>query len=332
MVWSNRGPQATGGNGVDVVADGAFSPGDLTLNSALDGRVAWETWGGTSRSTPVTVAATALVYQAWRQSHGGTIPADFYTTAKRIVKSSAQDLGYESWIQGSGSVDAGRAVRAASGTDAFVAPDNWRPGNYRGTEYPVFTRTLSPGRSDSQTFTVNGPGHVDGLRPLHEADGVAVHVVHELQVNKESTYNFNAPDYLVDITSLVQSHPDADLMVVRANFPRNEFDPNGDYTADQAWRLLTYNWTDSQRRRQPLDGSDGDGVVDHTSRSKSSKIDGDPDLNFAESEMDKGEYIRFMYHRAGSNALQSFVRDPAARTADGMFLGLQHSERRRRCR
>ena len=71
MVWSNRGPQATGGNGVDVVADGAFSPGDLTLNSALDGRVAWETWGGTSRSTPVTVAATALVYQAWRQSHGG---------------------------------------------------------------------------------------------------------------------------------------------------------------------------------------------------------------------------------------------------------------------
>ena len=63
-------------------------------------------------------------------------------------------------------------------------------------------------------------------------------------VNKESTYNFNAPDYLVDITSLVQSHPDADLMVVRANYPRNEFDPNGDYSADQAWRLLTYNWTD----------------------------------------------------------------------------------------
>ena len=73
-------------------------------------------------------------------------------------------------------------------------------------------------------------------------------------LNKESTYNFNAPDYLVDLTSLVQSHPDADLMVVRANYPRNEFDPNGDYTADQAWRLLTYNWTDSERRRQPLDG------------------------------------------------------------------------------
>ena len=122
MVWSNRGPQATGGNGVDVVADGAFSPGDLTLNTVLDGRVAWETWGGTSRSTPVAVAATALVYQAWRQSHGGTIPTNFFATAKRILKSSAQDLGYETLIQGSGSVDAGRAVKVASGTDAFVVP------------------------------------------------------------------------------------------------------------------------------------------------------------------------------------------------------------------
>ncbi len=327
MVWSNRGPQATGGNGVDVVADGAFSPGDLTLNSALDGRVAWETWGGTSRSTPVTVAATALVYQAWRQSHGGTIPAGFYATAKRIVKSSAQDLGYESWIQGSGSVDAARAVRVASGTDAFVSPDNWRPGNYRGTEYPVFTRTLSPGQSDSQTFTVNGPGTWTVSDRYMKRTASQSMSFTSSNLSNESTYNFNAPDYLVDLTSLVQSHPDADLMVVRANYPRNEFDPNGDYTADQAWRLLTYNWTDVNHDGNLWTDSDGDGVVDHKVRKKSTNIDGDVDLNFPASEMDKGEYIRFMYHRAGSNALQSFVRDPAARTADGIFLGLQHSER-----
>ena len=146
-------------------------------------------------------------------------------------------------------------------------------------------------------------------------------------LSNESTYNFNAPDYLVDLTSLVQSHPDADLMVVRANYPRNEFDPNGDYTADQAWRLLTYNWTDVNHDGNLWTDSDGDGVVDHKVRTKSTHIDGDLDLNFPASEMDEGEYIRFMYHRAGSNALQSFVRDPAARTADGIFLGLQHSER-----
>ena len=56
-----------------------------------------------------------------------------------------------------------------------------------------------------------------------------------------------------------------------------------------------------------------------------SNIDGFKDLDFARSEMEKGEYGRFMYHRAGSNALQSFVRDPAQRMANGLFLGLQHS-------
>ena len=327
MVWSNRGPQATGGNGVDVVADGAFSPGDLTLNSALDGRVAWETWGGTSRSTPVTVAATALVYQAWRQSHGGTIPAGFYTTAKRVVKSSAQDLGYESWIQGSGSVDAGRAVRVASGSDAFVSPDNWRPGNYRGTEYPVFTRMLSPGGSDSQTFTVNGPGTWSVSDRYMKRTATQSMSFASSNMNKESTYNFNAPDYLMDITSLVQSHPDADLMVVRANYPRNEFDPNGDYSADQSWRLLTYNWTDQNNDGNLWTDADSDGVVDHKMFSKSTHIDGDVDLNFPDSEMDEGEYVRFMYHRPGANTLTTFVRDPADRTADGIFLGLQHPDR-----
>ena len=36
-------------------------------------------------------------------------------------------------------------------------------------------------------------------------------------------------------------------------------------------------------------------------------------MNFAESEMDKGEYVRFMYHRAGSNALH--VVRPRSRTS-----------------
>ena len=51
--WSNRGPGANGRNGVDVVADGSYAPGDATLNTILDGQNAWVTWGGTSRSTPV---------------------------------------------------------------------------------------------------------------------------------------------------------------------------------------------------------------------------------------------------------------------------------------
>ncbi|MGH9228201.1 MAG: S8 family serine peptidase, partial [Acidimicrobiales bacterium] len=88
MVWSNRGPGANGTPGVDVVADGAFSSGDATLNTVLDGRNAWVTWGGTSRSAPVAASATALVYEARRKA-GGSIDPGFYGTAKDILKSSA---------------------------------------------------------------------------------------------------------------------------------------------------------------------------------------------------------------------------------------------------
>ena len=34
-----------------------------------------------------------------------------------------------------------------------------------------------------------------------------------------------------------------------------------------------------------------------------------------------------MYHRPGANTLQAFVRDPNERMADGIFLGLQHTDR-----
>ena len=108
MVWSNRGLGATGSPGVDLVADGAYSAGDVTLNTVLDGRTAWETWGGTSRSTPVAAGATALVYQAWRQAHGGTIPAGFYTDGQghpEVV--GARTSATTRTIQGAGSLDAG---------------------------------------------------------------------------------------------------------------------------------------------------------------------------------------------------------------------------------
>ena len=37
---------------------------------------------------------------------------------KAILKSSANDLGYDNFTQGSGSIDAGKAVAAATGTGA----------------------------------------------------------------------------------------------------------------------------------------------------------------------------------------------------------------------
>jgi hypothetical protein len=325
MVWSNRGFGATGSPGVDVVADGAFSAGDITLNTVLDGDTAWLTWGGTSRSAPVAAGAAALVYQAWRQANG-TIPGGFYKTAKDILKSSSLDLGYDTITQGAGSVDAGDAVKTALGTRARVTPNEWRVGDYRGSEYQVFTHTIAPGGSDTQSFTVNGAGWSSSDRMVKRTATKSMSFSSKPLAN-ESPYNFNAPDYLVDLSSVVKENKDADLMVVRLNYPRSQFDGNGDYVADQDWRLLTYAWTDVDGDGRLWTDKDGDGVVDKTLKSTSSNIDGFADIDFENSELDRGEYVRFMYHRAGSNALQSWVRDPHGRMADGLFLGLQHSRR-----
>lgn len=322
--WSNRGFGANGTTGVDVVADGAYSAGDITLNEILNGRNAWETWGGTSRSTPVAAGAAALVYQAWRQANGGSVPANFFQTVKDVLKSSADDLGYDSLIQGSGSVDAARAVAVAGGTQARVSPNEWRAGDYRGQEYPVFSHLIAPGGSDTQNFTINGPGTWDVAdRQLLRTDSESFSFS-SANVAAESPYNFNAPDYLLNLTSNVNEHPDADLMVVRVNYPHAQFDGDGDYESNQAWRTLAYNWTDLNHDNNLWTDTSGDGVVDHATLATSSNIDGTLDLNFAQSEMDKGEYVRFMYHRPDSNASMVFVRDPADRMTDGLFLGFQH--------
>ncbi len=326
MVWSNRGPEANGATGVDVVADGAFSAGDITLNAVLNGNTAWETWGGTSRSTPVAAGATALIYEAYRHANG-SIPEDFALTAKEILKSSAQDLGYDPYQQGAGSVDAGQAVKVALGKAASVSPSEWRPGDYRGDEYPVMTNIIAPGQTDAQTFSINGPGTFKvSDRYLTLADSVTKTFTTS-DVSKESPSNFNAPDYLIDITNIVKAHPKADLMVVRANFPYADFDTNGDYTNDNVFRLLTYNWTDLNHDHRLWTDKDHDGVVDHVDKTTSSNIDGFLDINFAKSEIEQGEYERFMYHRPGANTLEDSVRDPYQQMASGMFIGLQHNVR-----
>ena len=324
MVWSNRGPGANGTPGVDVVADGAFSSGDTTLNTVLDGQTAWVTWGGTSRSAPVAASATALVYEARRES-GGSVDPGFYGTAKDILKSSAKDLGYDSTIQGAGSVDAGEATATAVGERARVSPNEWRVGDYRGQEFPVFAHTIAPGGSDSQTFTLDGPGAWQvSDRQMVRTDSESLSFSSS-PVSNESNFNFNAPDYLMDLSDRVEDHPDADLMVVRLNYPRAQFDGNVDYDEDQDWRLLTYNWTAINGDGNLWTDRDGDGAVDHRDRTTISNVDGNFDIDFRRSEMDRGEYVRFMYHRAGANALMSFVRDPSERMADGLFLGLQHT-------
>ena len=322
--WSDRGPGATGAPGIDVVGDGAFSAGDVTLNAVLDGPVAWETWGGTSRSSPVVAAASALVYQA--QKTFGPIPDGFAIQARAILKSSALDLGYDAYTQGAGSVQAGEAVKATLGKRVVITPDAWRPGDYRGTEYDVFTHLLAPGASDSQTFKLDGPGTYGISDRILSRVASRTFNWNSKNVAKESANSFNAPDYLIDLSKEIKAHRDADLMVIRAIYPHDEFDPDADYANDQRWTLLAYSWTDVNHDGRLWKDKNHNGVVNHTD-SAQTNIDGDPLIDYPKSEIEKGEYVRLSYLRTVNPALQVMVRDPAKRLSSGIFLGLVHPER-----
>ena len=325
--WSDRGPGATGTNAIDVVADGAYSSGDATLNTILNGHVAWTTWGGTSRSTPVAAGAAAIVYQAWRQANGPATPDGFALTARDIIKSSAKDLGYDSWTQGAGSVDAFAAAQLAAGSSgAVVTPSEWRPGDYRGTDYEVFPHILAAGASDSQTFSLDGPGTWNlSDRFMTKVDSEDISFTTS-PLSKESVPNFNVPDYLIDISDAVAAHPNADMIAISASFPLSEFDVDSDYTYDQRWRLLAYDWTDMNHDGNLWTDKDHDGAVDHKDGPHSSNIDGNLDVKWASSEIDQNEYERFSYTSAASDSQRIHVGHPAARMTDGFFIGLQHPE------
>ena len=184
---------------------------------------------------------------------------------------------------------------------------------------------ISPGQSASQTFTLGGPGGwsvSDRMLQQYASDPISFT---SQPLAQESVSNFNAPDYLMNITNNIKAHPDADLVVIRATYPHDKFDGNNDYQSDQAWRLLAYNWTDINHDGKLWTDKNGNGVVNHTDKASSSNIDGFNDINFKQSEMEQGEYERFFYHRPGSNILMGFINHPNQRMADGIYLGFQHS-------
>ena len=322
--WSDRGPGATGAPGIDVVGDGAFSAGDVTLNAVLDGPVAWETWGGTSRSSPVVTAASALVYQA--QKTFGPIPDGFAIQARAILKSSALDLGYDAYTQGAGSVQAGEAVKATLGKRVVITPDAWRPGDYRGTEYDVFTHLLAPGASDSQTFKLDGPGTYGDLgsdpQPGRLPD-VQLELQERRQGERQLVQCARLPDRPVEGDQgpsgcRPDGHP-GDLPARRVRSGRRL----RQRPALDAARLQLDR---RQPRRRLWKDKNHNGVVNHTD-SAQTNIDGDPLIDYPKSEIEKGEYVRLSYLRTVNPALQVMVRDPAKRLSSGIFLGLVHPER-----
>ncbi len=106
---------------VDVGADGFTD--QYTISGYGNGTKAYDLFGGTSMATPVTAGAIALLIEEYRDTHGGQTPRPDLT--KSILASTADDLDYDPFTQGSGRVDVYAAVAAAAEEKDSRFPDRF---------------------------------------------------------------------------------------------------------------------------------------------------------------------------------------------------------------
>jgi hypothetical protein len=112
---SSGGFTQSGGT-ADITAPGeagwaACDAGAPQCANFRGGRSDFQLFGGTSQSAPLTAGAAALVISAYRSTHGGASPSPQLT--KRILTSTARDLGLPAFEQGAGLLDSRAAVEAA---------------------------------------------------------------------------------------------------------------------------------------------------------------------------------------------------------------------------
>ncbi|MCJ2556282.1 MAG: S8 family serine peptidase [Candidatus Thermoplasmatota archaeon] len=153
---SSWGPAATGQLGPDICFNGAWAYDAYPINEFMDGTAAWNIDAGTSMAAPHATAVIALMQDAYEQTYGHYMDA---FEAQRILLSSADDMNYDVFTQGSGYGNALRATNLASNSGGILAnPEVWYPGDYRGQDYVDFVHFLTAGESDSEMMTVENRG------------------------------------------------------------------------------------------------------------------------------------------------------------------------------
>ena len=307
--FSERGPSVLGRHKVDALTTGRFgysadplndNPFNTVSGTALNGSSSWLLWSGTSLSTPNLAGVLALIYDAYMSAHGGLAPMG--STAKTILKNSADDARLDPFLAGAGIANALRGVLIASETDGLsLGVNEWNVGDYGGVDYASYANILFPG--DTDMVPVDMTNH----RP---SASMAVDVVDAMvALNGSISTSFtrtpgSAPEefilnatglYALDGTLLV---PDPAGLFASADFIRVSMGISraAMEAEDVVYRMRLLDWTDVNANGS-FDGFD------------------------EENLMHRDEHIVF-FQFIGPGGF-GLIRDPANRTHDGLIIRLE---------
>ena len=308
--WSNRGPGRLGDIDPDIACVGAYGMSAARLNVWPNGQSSYGIFGGTSMANPVCVGVLALTYQAFEETHGRW---PTWQEAADILSNGADDLGYNVLAQGAGNADALRSTAIAAGEATYVTPGQWQVGDYRGTDYPAFPAIVHPGDTVSAPLTVHNPTDVATTVAVRDVTLQRVHEISFTVTLEAGNQLFTLPDYLLDITDLVNAH-DPDLVSAHVMFPYGVFDSNENYASENGLTALYYDWTDLNEDGNLWIDANDNGLVE-------------PDeIDIVAGGLGETEINRFAYAYGDTNYnIADLGGDALSRRHDGVFFGLQRT-------
>ncbi|MEM3731702.1 MAG: S8 family serine peptidase [Candidatus Bathyarchaeia archaeon] len=276
--WSARGPTTFGAVKPDVVGVGAFAYAATAVFRGLgEGSNAFWLFGGTSMSTPVVAGAAALVQEGFRRSYGVKPTPEF---VKLALKSTAVDLGYNSFVQGAGRVDCYTAVSLAMRNRGVTVSssatwDNiynlvsaqWEASHHLLGQLPPsapsppiydtcwFAGVVRQGETSTAEFKVANPTGENLIANVncvvHKQIGKTMVMEGLTQIMPEDWALFEWDWGSLTVFAEDAIPEDAELMTVSLVVPYEYFDPDGDYSWNLRWGIIVLDWEDTN----------GDGVV-----------------------------------------------------------------------
>ena len=320
--WSNRGPNVVGRMDPDIVSVGWSATGDMPLNNYDNANQAWTTWGGTSLATPVVAGLLALVEQAWLENLDHRPKSQ---ELRDFVLSTADDRGYEPFVQGGGWMNASRAVRTLEGYNGTwsASPAQWNTGWFHGEHRDANLNSILPGQQ--QTFQLElsnpSPSQVSlNLTPVTFQPLEHTVLVWNSTGNGSSGgendswdgHQGDRPDLLIPIhipsDPAYQLHPDTAQFRARATIQYEAFDHDLDRSSMERVYLELFRWTDFDGDGEFHNDTDSDGMVDEGEW----------------NESDEFEEVTYWWSHGPQAEIR--VGMPFEDSSDGLFLGVWRYE------